>query len=123
MKRKVRSEKMRKRLARRNRVRTSIQTAERPRLTVYRSNKHIYAQVDDAASGRTIVSVSTRSKAVITDGAATSNIEAAKKVGAALARVAREKNIEQVVFNRNGFLYHGRVKALAEAARESGLQF
>ena len=123
MKHKVHSDKIRKRFARRNRVRTSIHTSDRPRLTVYRSNKHIYAQVDDAASGRTIVSVSTRSKAVITDGAATSNIEAAKKVGAALARVAREKNIEQVVFNRNGFLFHGRVKALAEAARESGLQF
>jgi large subunit ribosomal protein L18 len=123
MKRKVRSDKIRKRLARRNRIRTSIHDSDRPRLSVYRSNKHIYAQVEDAATGRTIVSVSSCSKAVIGDGAATSNIEAAKKVGAAIARVARDKNIEQVVFNRNGFLYHGRVKALAEAAREAGLQF
>lgn len=123
MKRKVHSEKMKKRLARRNRVRSSIEASDRPRLSVYRSNKHIYAQVDEARSGRTVLSVSSRSKGVIREGAATGNIEAAKEVGAALARVARERNIERVVFNRNGFLYHGRVRALAEAARAAGLQF
>jgi large subunit ribosomal protein L18 len=123
MKRKVRSEKVRKRVARRNRVRSSLSTADRPRLSVYRSNKHVYAQLDDAASGRTIVSVSSRSKAVMGDVVATGNTEAAKRVGAAIARIAREKDIEEVVFNRNCFLYHGRVKALAEAAREAGLRF
>jgi len=123
MKRKVRSDKIRKRVARRNRVRSSIRAIERPRLSVFRSNKHIYAQVDEPETGRTIASVSTRSKVLREGGGATGNIEAAKKVGAEIARVAREKDIEQVVFNRNGFLYHGRVKALAEAAREAGLRF
>jgi large subunit ribosomal protein L18 len=123
MKRKVRSEKMRKRVARHNRVRTSISTADRPRLSVYRSNKHVYAQLEDAESGRTIASVSSRSKAVMGDVVATGNIEAAKRVGAAIAQIAREKDIVEVVFNRNCFLYHGRVKALAEAAREAGLRF
>ena len=123
MKRKVRSDKMRKRAARHNRVRTSLSTADRPRLSVYRSNKHVYAQLEDAEGGRTIASVSSRSKAVMGDVVATGNIEAAKRVGAAIAQIAREKDIEEVVFNRNCFLYHGRVKALAEAAREAGLRF
>ncbi len=123
MKRKVRSDKMRKRAARHNRVRTSLSTADRPRLSVYRSNKHVYAQLDDVESGRTIASISSRSKAVMGDVVATGNIEAAKRVGAAIAQIAREKDIEEVVFNRNCFLYHGRVKALAEAAREAGLRF
>jgi large subunit ribosomal protein L18 len=90
---------------------------------VFRSAKHIYAQLVDPETGRTIGSVSTRSRAVRADVAATGNIEAAKRVGQAVAELAREKQIERVVFNRNGFLYHGRVKALAEAAREAGLQF
>jgi large subunit ribosomal protein L18 len=83
----------------------------------------MYAQLFDPRSGRTITSVSTRSKSVVGDLASTGNIEAARRVGKAIAEMARERNIEKVIFNRNGFLYHGRVKALADAAREAGLQF
>jgi len=90
---------------------------------VFRSAKHIYAQIVDAETGRTITTVSSRSKQLMGDAAATGNVEAAKVVGKAIAEAAREKNIDRVVFNRNGFLYHGRVKALAEAAREAGLRF
>ncbi len=123
MKRKSHNEKVRKREARRSRVRKKMARSERTALTVYRSSSHIYAQLVDIQSGRTLTTVSSRSKAVIADGGATGNIEAAKKVGAAIAAAAREKQIETVVFNRNGFLYHGRVKALADAAREAGLSF
>lgn len=123
MQRKCRNEKQRKRNARKVRVAWSTQRSSRPRLTVFRSAKHIYAQLIDSETGRTIGSVSTRSKTVMADVAATGNVEAAKRVGRAVAELARQKEIERVVFNRNGFLYHGRVKALAEAAREAGLQF
>jgi large subunit ribosomal protein L18 len=123
MQRKCRNEKQRKRNARKARVARSTQSSSRPRLTVFRSAKHIYAQLIDSETGRTIGSVSTRSKTVMEDVAATGNVEAAKRVGRAVAELARQKEIERVVFNRNGFLYHGRVKALAEAAREAGLQF
>jgi large subunit ribosomal protein L18 len=119
---KVRNEKLRKWNKRRSRVRKGIARSDRPWLTVYRSSKHIYAQLVDTETGRTIATASSRSKSVVGDGA-TGNVEAAKKVGTAIAGLAKEKNIEKVVFNRNGFLYHGRVKALAEAAREAGLQF
>ena len=95
----------------------------RPRLAVFRSSKHIYAQLVDPSSGRTIATVSSRSKQIADDGAGSGKIGMAKLVGKAIAEVAREKEIAEVVFNRNGFLYHGRVKALAEAAREAGLQF
>jgi large subunit ribosomal protein L18 len=88
---------------------------------VFRSAKHIYAQLVDSVSGRTIGSVSTRSKTIVPDGK-TGNVEAAKRVGAALAVLARRRSIEEAVFNRNGFLYHGRIKALADAAREAGLR-
>ena len=115
--------KLRKMAARRARVAGRIARSSRTRLTVYRSAKHIYAQLIDAESGRTIGTVSTRSKAVVEGLASTGNVEAAKRVGKAVAELAREKSIDAVVFNRNGFLYHGRVKALAEAAREAGLQF
>jgi len=123
MQRKCRNEKQRKRNARKVRVAWSTQRSSRPRLTVFRSAKHIYAQLVDSETGRTIGSVSTRSRTVMEDVAATGNVEAAKRVGRAVAELARQKEIERVVFNRNGFLYHGRVKALAEAAREAGLQF
>lgn len=123
MQRKCRNEKQRKRNARKVRVAWSTQRSSRPRLTVFRSAKHIYAQLVDSETGRTIGSVSTRSRTVMEDVAATGNVEAAKRVGRAVAELARQKEIEKVVFNRNGFLYHGRVKALAEAAREAGLQF
>jgi large subunit ribosomal protein L18 len=116
-----RNEKTRKWRARRTRVRKQLARSDRPRLTVYRSAKHIYAQLVDAETGNTIASASTRSKGIAVSGG-TGNVEAAKKVGAAIAGLAKEKNVGAVVFNRNGFLYHGRVKALVEAAREAGLQ-
>jgi large subunit ribosomal protein L18 len=122
MNRKSRNEKVRRWRARRSRTAKSVRDARSPLITVYRSSKHIYAQIIDPTDGRTIAAVSTRSKGVVSDGA-TGNVEAARKVGAALATLAKEKQIGRVVFNRNGFLYHGRVKALAEAAREAGLEF
>jgi large subunit ribosomal protein L18 len=122
MKRKPRTEKVKKREARRVRVLRTLEQCHHPRLTVFRSAKHIYAQLDDPLTGRTLGTVSTRSRA---PGAETpaGKIESAKQVGRAVAALARERQIERVVFNRNGFLYHGRVKALAEAAREAGLRF
>ncbi len=108
--------------ARRSRSRSSIGRVDRIMVMVYRSSKHIYAQLVDTSSGRTIGTVSSRSKSVVGDSYA-GNIEAAKKVGTALGELAKRENVEKVVFNRNGFLYHGRVKALADAAREAGLQF
>lgn len=98
-------------------------TPERPRLCVYRSNKHIYAQIVDDQQTRTIAAVSTLSKelASITDKAGTK--EAAQKVGELIAKKAHERNIHRVVFDRNGFLYHGRVRSVADAAREAGLEF
>ncbi|GLH65591.1 MULTISPECIES: 50S ribosomal protein L18 [Bacillaceae] len=96
-------------------------TAERPRLNVFRSNKHIYAQIIDDMKAVTIVSASTLDKEF--DLESTGNIEAAKKVGELVAKRALEKGIKKVVFDRGGYLYHGRVKALADAAREAGLEF
>ncbi len=90
---------------------------------VYRSSKHIYAQLIDPVSGQTIATVSSRSKSVMGEASSTGNVDAARRVGKAVAELAREKQIEEVVFNRNGFHYHGRVKALADAAREAGLRF
>jgi large subunit ribosomal protein L18 len=101
----------------------SIAGSDRPRMTVFRTSKHIYAQLVDPETGRTLLTVSTRSKDVSEGLSATGNVEAARRVGQAFAGAARERQIEEVVFNRNGFLYHGRVKALAEAAREAGLKF
>ena len=92
-------------------------TAERPRLNVYRSLNHIYAQVIDDAKGETLVSASTIK--LKTGG----NVAAAKEIGKAIAERAKEKGIKAVVFDRGGFLYHGRIKALAEAARAAGLEF
>ena len=109
------------RLKRHVRVRGKISgTPECPRLNVYRSNVNIYAQIIDDVNGVTLVSASTLEKDF--EGA-TGNVEAAKKVGAALAERAKAKGIEQVVFDRGGYLYHGRVAALAEGAREAGLKF
>ena len=123
MKRKIANAKVKAWLGRRRRVGRSLGATDRPRLTVFRSSKHIYAQLIDAGTGQTITTVSSRSKALMGKVAGTGNVGAAKIVGKAIAEAAREKNIDRVVFNRNGFLYHGRVKALAEAAREAGLQF
>jgi large subunit ribosomal protein L18 len=110
-------------MARKVRVSKRLRTADRVALSVYRSNKHIYAQLVDTSTGRTLTSVSTLSSGVIEPGASTSDVGAARKVGTAIAERARARQIEKVVFDRKGFLYHGRVKALAEAAREAGLQF
>lgn len=112
------------RLKRKVRVRKKIAgTTQRPRLNVFKSAKHIYAQIIDDSTGSTLIAAST----VMTDVAEgldyTGNVDAAKKVGAAIAKKALEKDIKTVVFDRSGFLYHGRVKALAEAARENGLSF
>lgn len=109
------------RLARHKRVRGKIRgTAECPRLNVYRSLKHIYAQLIDDDKGVTLVSASTAEKTFSEYGG---NIQAAKKVGLALAKKAAEKNIENCVFDRGGYIYHGRVQGLAEGAREGGLKF
>ena len=94
-------------------------TAERPRLNVYRSLNHIYAQVIDDQKGETLVAASTLERKTKTGG----NVAAAKEVGKAVAEKAVAKGIKQVVFDRGGYLYHGRVKALADAAREAGLEF
>ena len=112
------------RLKRKTRVRKKVfGTSERPRLNIFRSAKHIYAQIIDDTTGKTLATASTVQKAVAEGSASTGNSEAARKVGAAIAKVALENNIKSVVFDRNGFLYHGRVKVLAEAARENGLSF
>lgn len=96
-------------------------TAERPRLNVYRSNKHIYAQLINDEGQVTLASASTVDKEFNLDS--TSNVEAAQKVGELVAKRAVDNGYKEVVFDRGGYLYHGRVKALAEAAREAGLQF
>ena len=98
-------------------------TPERPRLCVFRSANHIYAQIIDDENHKTLASASTRQNAIASSLPSTGNVEAAKAVGKAIAEAAREKQVSKVVFNRNGFLYHGRVKALAEAARDGGLVF
>ena len=109
------------RLRRHIRVRGKISgTPECPRLNVFRSNANIYAQIIDDVNGVTLVSANTLEKEF--EGA-TGNIEAAKKVGAVLAERAKAKGIEEVVFDRGGYIYHGRVAALAEGAREAGLKF
>ena len=103
------------------RVRTKVSgTAERPRLCVYRSNTNIYAQIIDDVAGNTLVSASTLDKEVKTKN---SNVEAAKEVGALIAKRASAKKIKTVVYDRSGYIYHCVVKALAEAAREGGLEF
>lgn len=103
------------------RVRRKISgTAERPRLCVYRSNTNIYVQVIDDVAGNTLVSASTLDKEIKTKHA---NKEAAKELGALIAKKAKAKKIETVVFDRGGYIYHGVVKELAEAAREGGLKF
>ena len=112
------------RLKRQTRIRKKIRgTTERPRLNVFKSATHIYAQIIDDMTGKTLVAASTLVKEVSADLKATGNIEAARKVGAEVAKRALASDIKAVVFDRNGFLYHGRVKALAEAARENGLSF
>lgn len=111
------------RAKRKIRIRKKISgTVERPRLVVYRSNLHIYAQIVDDAAGNTLAATSTLT---LSKGgtALRPNLEGAKSVGQEIAKLAKEKNISSVVFDRNGYLYHGRIKAVAEGAREGGLQF
>jgi large subunit ribosomal protein L18 len=98
-------------------------TAERPRLTVYKSLKHMYAQLVDDTTGKTLLSVGTTSKSLKGEVKEDDKTAAAKKVGAALAKAAMAQGIEAVVFDRNGFDYHGRIAAVAAAAREAGLKF
>ena len=98
-------------------------TAERPRLAVFRSNNHMYAQIIDDTVGNTLVSASTLQKDVKAELEKTNNVEAAAYLGTVIAKKAIEKGIEEVVFDRGGFIYHGKVKALVDAAREAGLKF
>jgi large subunit ribosomal protein L18 len=113
--------KLERRLRIKRRIRkVSFGTAERPRLAVYRSNKEIYAQIINDTEGVTIVSASSRDKGLATEG---NKIDQASAVGKALAEKAIAKGISQVAFDRGGNLYHGRVKSLAEGAREGGLKF
>ncbi len=98
-------------------------TSERPRLSVFRSTKHIYAQVIDDSTGKTLAHASTLSKDLRGTLEEDNKVEAAKKVGALIAKICKSKRIDRVVFDRNGYLYHGRISALAQAAREAGLEF
>ena len=109
------------RIKRHNRVRGKISgTAERPRLCVFRSEANIYAQIIDDVAGNTLVAASSVEQGFEGNGG---NCEAAKKIGAVIAERALQKGIEEVVFDRGGYIYHGRVKALADGAREGGLKF
>lgn len=117
-------EKRVRQLRRRNHVRRKIVgTNERPRLSVFRSSKHIYAQLIDDLSGVTLAAASSRTKGVHAATPYGGNIKAAKAVGAELATAAKNKGITKAAFDRGHYRYHGRVKALADAAREGGLQF
>lgn len=111
-------EKVLARQRRHRRVRRKIKgTPERPRICIFRSLNHIYGQIIDDVSGKTLLSVSSLGKRL------KGNVEGAKKVGALLAESAKKGNVKEVVFDRNGYLYHGRIKAFAESAREGGLVF
>lgn len=112
------------RKARHLRVRKKLSgTPQRPRLNVYKSNANIYAQIIDDVNGKTLVSVSTLNEEVKSSVENTGNIEAAKKVGEVIGKKAKDQGIEEVIFDRSGYQYHGKVKELAEAAREAGLKF
>ena len=109
---------------RKARIRKKVSgTTERPRLTVYKSLNHIYAQVVDDTTGRTVAAASTVGKALRAETKDDAKTDAAKKVGTAVAKAALEKGVQQVVFDRNGFDYHGRIAAVAQAASEAGLKF
>ena len=124
MKSKIGSAKQKARLRRQAHVRKFVRgTTERPRLSVFRSNKHVYGQIIDDTTGVTLASASTNGKDLRADVQGMSKKDAAKKVGEALAAAAKEKNVTKVVFDRNGFLYWGRVAAVADGAREGGLDF
>lgn len=109
---------------RKHRIRNKISgTSERPRLSVFKSSRHIYAQVVNDVAGQTVAAASTLSRDLKGTLDGDKKMDAAKKVGALIAKICLEKKVDKVVFDRNGYLYHGRVKALADAAREAGLQF
>lgn len=110
------------RFKRKLRIRSRVEgSAERPRLSVFRSNQNLYVQLVDDAKGHTLVSASTMEEDM--KGKVGSSIEGAKKLGVLIAKRALAKNISQIVFDRSGYLYHGRIKALADSAREGGLKF
>ena len=113
-----------KRERRKHSIRKKVSgTAERPRLTVFRSSKHIYAQVVNDVAHQTIATASTLDEVLVPTLAGLKKSEKAKKIGAAIAERLKAKGIDKVVFDRNGYIYHGRILALADAAREAGLKF
>jgi len=113
-----------KRERRKHSIRKKVNgTAERPRLTVFRSSKHIYAQVVNDVAHQTIATASTLDEQIIPQLAGLKKSDKAKKIGAAIAERLKAKGIDKVVFDRNGYIYHGRIMALADAAREAGLKF
>jgi large subunit ribosomal protein L18 len=119
----ARNDRQAARVRRQQRVRKSIRGSDaRPRLCVFRSNKHIYAQVISDEHGATLAAASTLSDRSADSAKAQRGVEAAKRVGLSLAQKCKEKNITRVVFDRNGFLYHGQIKAVADGAREGGLE-
>jgi large subunit ribosomal protein L18 len=112
------------RAKRKKRVRKKVDgSPERPRLSVFRSSKHIYAQVIDDSRGQTLATASTLSKDVRGGVGEKNKSDAAKLVGQAIAKACKDKGVDKVVFDRNGYVYHGRIKSLADAAREGGLDF
>ena len=116
--------KLQKRERRKKSIRKVISgTAERPRLSVFRSSTNIYAQIIDDSSGNTLVAASTLNKELKGKLKNGGNVEAAKKVGELISKLAKKKKVTKIAFDRNGYLYHGRVKALADSAREGGLEF
>ncbi len=120
----MKNERVQARLKRKRRVRSRVKgTEERPRINVFRSLKHIYAQAVVDTTGRPLASASTLSPELEGEITKTGNVEAAKKVGELIAKKCLEKGIAKVVFDRSGYLYHGRIKALAEGARSGGLNF
>lgn len=119
--RKKMSDRLKSRAKSKVKIRKKLEgTAERPRLSVFRSSKHMYAQLVDDVAGKTIVSFSS---AKVEGLKTTSNCDAAKAVGTNLANAAKSKNITKIIFDRSGYVYHGRIKALADGAREAGLEF
>lgn len=124
MKKKMKNKSDLGRIKRHYRIRKTVfGTKEKPRLSVHRSNKNIYVQLIDDMLGTTLLSVSTNDKAFKKENAWGGNVEAAKKLAIYLAAEAKKRGIDKIVFDRGGYLYHGRIKALADAAREAGLKF
>ena len=120
----TKGDKNKARVKRHLRVRKKINgTTQRPRLSVFRSSKHIYAQLIDDVLGVTVASASTLDKELAGQVSNGGNIEAARRIGELIANRAKAKGVEQIVFDRGGYLYHGRIQALADAAREAGLEF